>query len=116
MAKTDRLTRESETLKAMLFLYCRGQHGGGTELCAECRELQDYALERLEKCPFQQGKTTCARCPIHCYRANMREHIRMVMRYTGPRMPLAHPLMALRHTLDSLRKEPRRPVQHPPSK
>jgi hypothetical protein len=113
--KSNRLAREAETLKAMLRLYCRGKHGEDVDLCAECRELQDYALERLEKCPFQQGKTTCAHCPVHCYRANMREHIRMVMRFSGPRMPLTHPLMALRHTLDNLRKEPRRPVQHPPS-
>ena len=109
MARPSRLTREAETLKAMLRLYCRGQHGIYAQLCAECRELQEYALERLEKCPFGQGKTTCARCPIHCYRAEMRERVRAVMRYAGPRMPLAHPLMALRHALDSLRKIPIQP-------
>ena len=109
MPRPSRLTREAETLKAMLRLYCRGQHGNGAELCAECRDLLDYALARLERCPYQQGKTSCARCPIHCYRADMRERIRMVMRYAGPRMPLAHPLMALRHTLDSLRKTPIQP-------
>ena len=110
MPRPSRLTRESETLKAMLRLYCRGKHGRGAQLCADCRELQDYALERLEKCPFGQGKTTCARCPIHCYRIGMRKRVRAVMRFAGPRMPLAHPLMALRHALDSLRKEPQRPA------
>jgi len=109
MPRPSRLTRESETLKAMLRLYCRGQHGNGADLCAECRAMLDYALARLERCPYQQGKTSCARCPIHCYRADMRERIRMVMRYAGPRMPLAHPLMALRHVLDSLRKTPIQP-------
>jgi hypothetical protein len=36
----------------------------------------------------------------------MRERIRTVMRYAGPRMALRHPLLALAHLLDSLRKPP----------
>ncbi|MDR2525428.1 MAG: nitrous oxide-stimulated promoter family protein, partial [Oscillospiraceae bacterium] len=32
-----------------------------------------------------------------CYRADMREKIRAVMRYAGPRMLLHHPVMAIRH-------------------
>jgi hypothetical protein len=34
----------------------------------------------------------------------MRERIREVMRYSGPRMLLSHPLMAIRHLIDGLRK------------
>ena len=39
----------------------------------------------------------------------MRARIREVMRYAGPRMLLSHPLMALRHLLDGLRKPRSRP-------
>ncbi len=41
----------------------------------------------------------------------MREKIRRVMRYAGPRMLLRHPVMALLHMVDGLRKEPSRPLR-----
>ena len=39
------------------------------------------------------------RCPIHCYRPDMRSLMRQVMRYSGPRMLLRHPWATLRHWL-----------------
>jgi hypothetical protein len=42
---------------------------------------------------------------VHCYRAQQRERIRRVMRYSGPRMLLAHPLLALLHLLDARRAQ-----------
>jgi hypothetical protein len=102
----DRIAREARTLTAMFRLYCQKQHGSRNELCSECQELQDYSLKRLDKCPFQQGKTTCAQCPIHCYKADMRARIKVVMRFSGPRMLLAHPILTVQHYIDGLRKEP----------
>ena len=61
---------------------------------------------RLDKCPFLEGKTTCANCPVHCYKSDMREKVREVMRYSGPRMTLRHPILAVFHLIDGLRKEP----------
>jgi len=89
--------------------YCRLHHGGSEELCDDCRQLLDYAARRLDRCPFQEGKTTCARCPVHCYKPAMRKNVRMVMGAIGPRMILTNPLMALRHLRDGLRKSPRKP-------
>jgi predicted amidophosphoribosyltransferase len=94
------LARERRTVEAMICLYCRGQHGCPGDLCAACRELADYARARLERCPFGEAKPTCARCPVHCYRPEMRERIRAVMRYAGLRMLLRHPLLALGHLFD----------------
>jgi hypothetical protein len=95
----------------MIALYCRRHHGrwhhGSRIMCAGCGELLEYALLRLDKCPFQEGKTTCAKCPVHCYRPAMREGIRGVMKYAGPRMLLRHPVMAVQHLLDARRKKPR---------
>jgi hypothetical protein len=89
----------------MVALYCHDQHGTNKELCAECSAMHDYALMRLARCPFQEGKTTCAKCAVHCYKPQMREQIRQVMRYAGPRMMWRHPLMAIQHLLDGRRKE-----------
>lgn len=90
----------------MIRLYCRGRHGNAEQLCGECAELLEYARERLRRCPFQEGKTTCAKCPVHCYRPEMRARIRAAMRYAGPRMLYRHPILALRHLLDGLRRKP----------
>ncbi len=79
----------------------------------ECAPLRDYALERLDKCPFQEGKTTCAKCRVHCYKPEMREKVRTVMRYSGPRMLYRHPVLAVMHLVDSRRKSPARPQNRP---
>jgi hypothetical protein len=101
-----RMRRERRTIEVMVRLYCSDQHGTNGQLCSECDELMDYALVRLEKCPFQADKTTCANCPVHCYKPDMREKVRAVMRYSGPRMLPRHPILTLFHFRDGRRKEP----------
>jgi len=95
-----RIAREKKTVAAMVKLYCRGQHRPAAGLCPACTELLAYAHKRLERCMFGENKTTCSRCPVHCYRPDMRERIVEVMRYAGPRMLVVHPLAAIRHLLD----------------
>jgi hypothetical protein len=102
-----RIRREKKTVEAMIRLYCADHHGADG-LCERCAELRDYALERLARCPFEEDKTTCAKCPVHCYRPAQREQIRIVMRYAGPRMIFRHPLLALWHLVDGRREEPLR--------
>jgi len=105
------MKREDKTISAMIRLYCRSQHESKDGLCLECEELLDYAKVRLSKCPFQENKTTCAKCPVHCYKPVMREKVRVVMRYAGPRMLYRHPVLALFHLIDGFRKEPVHPQQ-----
>ena len=86
-----------KTVSAMVRIYCADKHGRRAELCDACSHLLSYADERLEKCPFQEEKTTCRDCPIHCYRPAERTAMKDVMRYAGPRMLWRHPLLAIRH-------------------
>ena len=101
-----RMKREQKTVAYMIGIYCRGKHQTKGELCADCRELLEYARFRLRNCPFQENKTTCGNCPVHCYKPKMREKIRKVMGYSGPRMIRHHPLLAIGHMADGLKKEP----------
>ena len=101
--RMTRIQREKRTVSAMIALYCQAHHPAADTPCAECRKLQDYALARLDRCPFGDKKPTCAKCPIHCYKPGMKARIRDVMRYAGPRMLARHPLLAAMHQLDSLR-------------
>ena len=91
-----KIEQEKRVVEQMIRLYCRKREGN-PELCADCRELLDYARARLDRCKFGEEKSTCQRCPIHCYRPEMREKIRAVMRWSGPRVLLYHPLSAIRH-------------------
>lgn len=98
--------REKETVSLMIAIYCRKKHGGN-ELCADCAALDAYARQRSDKCPFMETKTFCSNCKVHCYKKDMREKIREVMRFSGPRMIFHHPIMAIRHVIET-KKEKRR--------
>jgi hypothetical protein len=102
----QRMVREGKTIEFMIALYCHAHHQIDKGLCAECLALLRYAELRLKHCPFQERKATCGNCRIHCYKPAMREKIREVMRFSGPRMIWYHPLLALGHLLDGFRKEP----------
>ena len=110
-----RIKQAQRTIDAMIGIYCRDHHGTTEAPCGECRQLRDYALRRLEVCPFGEHKPVCNRCEVHCYSVPMRERVRAVMRYAGPRMPLRHPWLALLHLLDKLRHVPVLPPLTDPS-
>ena len=91
-----RVEQEKQIVADMIALYCRKKHNSKT-LCPECRALTVYAFRRSELCPFKEEKTFCSQCKTHCYSSKMREQIRQVMRFSGPRMLFHHPIAALRH-------------------
>lgn len=116
-AKRD---REKRVVSLMISLYCHKKHGGFRKgvhrrmgapiLCAECAELDRYARQQIDRCPFMETKTFCSNCRVHCYAPEMREKIKEVMRFSGPRMVFHHPIMALRHVIES-KKEKKQLVQ-----
>ena len=100
--------REKRMVSQMIELHCRKRHGSRPgELCPACAELADYARQRSDRCPFMEAKTFCSNCQVHCYRPEMREKIREVMRFSGPRMIFRHPVAAVRHVVET-RAEKRR--------
>lgn len=101
--KTKR-EREKETVTFMISLYCRKKHKC-KELCLDCKTLNEYAKTRSEKCPFMETKTFCSNCKVHCYRKDMREKIQEVMRFSGPRMIFYHPIMAIRHVIETQKEK-----------
>ena len=109
-----RRRRELKTIEVMVKQYCQHHHGQ-KELCSECSELLEYARRRLQRCVFGDAKPTCAKCVVHCYTAEMREKIRVVMRWAGPRMLLRHPILGISHLLDGRRPIPTLPKRKPKS-
>lgn len=93
---------EKRMVAKMIALYCKAHHR--TEgLCSDCAELTRYAHKRLSRCAYQEQKTSCSKCPTHCYKPDMRSRIKDVMRYSGKRMLLHAPLDTLRHLLATFR-------------
>ena len=81
---------EKLLVSEMIALYCRKQHKTPKgQLCPACQELQDYALARIDKCPFMETA--------------MREQIRAVMRWAGPRMLPVHPVLSVKHVAVTLK-------------
>ncbi len=100
--------KEKQVVEKMIKLYCNKKHKTkGGVLCTECKELLDYAHKRADKCPFMENKTFCSACPVHCYSAKMREKIKEVMRFSGPRMLIYHPLLAIWHVIITIKEKKR---------
>ena len=84
---------EKDTVEKMIRIYCRRKHNTRKgELCDECEATNQYAQQRLDKCPYGDEKGACANCKIHCYKSEMREKVRVIMRYSGPRMIFYYPI------------------------
>ena len=73
--------KEKKSGAIMIKLYCKKKHRTKDSLCQHCQQLSDYA--------------------------QMREKIREIMRFSGPRMIFYHPIMAIRHVMEN-KKEKRR--------
>ncbi|MBI9098801.1 MAG: nitrous oxide-stimulated promoter family protein [Spirochaetaceae bacterium] len=97
------MRKEEKTLEAMIRLFCRKSHKMRSSLCPECEELLIYAGNRLKTCPYKENKPTCSQCTTHCYKPDMRERVKKVMRYSGPRMLLHHPILAIHHLIKTIK-------------
>lgn len=95
----SRIENEKAVVAKMIRLYYRRKLGL-LEPSTEEMELLSYAERRLTHCKFGEQKPACKRCPIHCYRSDMRAKIREVMRWAGPRMIIYDPVAAIKHLLN----------------
>lgn len=103
--------KEKKLIPVMIKKYCKGKHKAerkaqgirSDEVCESCKDLTEYALFRLEKCPFKVNKKFCSFCKIHCYKPEMREKIKAVMKYSGPRMLPSHPIFAISHVVQMIK-------------
>jgi hypothetical protein len=104
------IEREKRTIEKMVGLYCRAKHSHrNLSTCPECSTFLRYAHRRLDKCPYGDAKPTCSNCPIHCYKPAEKQQVAEIMRYAGPRMLFRHPILAIQHQFDGLRRN----VLHP---
>ncbi len=93
------LENEKRTVKMMIKTYCSSMHTRSRELCPDCNDLLVYSMNRLDSCPYGIDKMSCRKCPTHCYKIDMRNKIRQVMRKVGPVLFFYHPVLAINYIL-----------------
>ncbi len=90
---------EIKTVYAMLEIFCWAHHPHDQQLCTACFDIYKYAVDRILRCPVRMTKPPCEMCKIHCYKPDLRDSVKVVMRFAGPRMLYRHPLLAARHLI-----------------
>ena len=118
-----RVAHDTRLLGDFARIYCEGKHAGRErralatpgaelgvygkrplELCDECAALLEYAEKRRAFCPQDEPgspKPFCSHCETHCYKPDMRELMRDVMRYAGPRAALhGHAIDSVKHLIE----------------
>lgn len=98
--KTDRKALEKEIFDKMTLIYCKDHHC--SSICTRCNEIILYAHRRIDLCKFGKNKSFCSKCLIHCFKTDIREDVKKIMRYSGPRIIFHHPLMAFKHMFSVL--------------
>jgi len=98
----NRRERESIIVQTMIAMYCSANHGGNETLCLSCKLVSGYSSKRLLSCMFGELKPVCKECPVHCYSPQMREQIRQIMQWAGPKMVFRKPIYAFIHLIDRL--------------
>ena len=97
--------REKHTVEKMIDIYCKAMHQPDKVRCEKCEQLLQYSTQRIGKCIYGKDKPVCAKCKIH-YRPQMREEIKNVMRYAGPKMGIKTSDFGILSFIDSLRGQP----------
>ena len=114
--------KDAELVVQFTQWYCRAKHktavkspleyGGVQEgtcgsrpllLCDACATFARYARRRTMLCR-QTPKPFCAFCEIKCYRHDMAEYSRKVMRYAGPRSLFSrYCFRAIQHAIGTMK-------------
>lgn len=98
--------QQKRLIPVMIKKYCHGKHHTyGKNICEECQDLTNYALLRLDKCPFKENKSFCSSCKVHCYQNEYRLKIKEVMKYSGPRMIFTHPIFCFKHVIETIKNK-----------
>ncbi len=92
-----KIEKEKRIVKLMISEYSKGHDKIPLEENERLIQLLNYAYLRLDKCPFQDKKKFCSKCKIHCYKKDMQNRMKEVMRYSGPRMLFKHPILLFKH-------------------
>jgi hypothetical protein len=104
LINSSKIENEKSAVEQMIKLYCRKHHAGDTISfpCDECSTMIDYAFLKLDKCIYGDKKPSCKNCSSHCYNQKMRDKIKAVMRYSGPRLIYYYPILSIKYLINKI--------------
>ncbi len=99
--------KEKELITIMINIYNKKKFKQ-KQLTKEMQELLDYAYVRIENCPHRKKnvngeKPFCSCCTIQCYKADMKQKMVEVMKFSGPRLIFLHPIVSIDHLQKTLK-------------
>ena len=101
--QVNNVPKEKENIRKTFGVYCRAHHNtDGTKLCPKCTALLTTVFTKIAKCPYGISKPICDRCETPCFGENATKNFLEVMNSTQKKMLLSHPMMTVKHKLQSL--------------
>ncbi len=103
--REEKFKKEVFTLKKFFSIYCQNKHQNQSKipylikykdlelnfeisLCNECKELFEYAIQKLKECP-NDPKPRCRKCKKPCYEKEKFKQMAKLMRYSGIKLGLS---------------------------
>ncbi len=78
-------TGEGRLIKGFISENCALKHGTKDGLCDVCAPVLEYAMAKLQVCPYMRGniyeKPPCSACPKDCYSPDMRAFVKDIYKY-----------------------------------
>ena len=112
----EKFNKEIEVLLKFFPIYCENHHTDlypekyeviyqnktvnfEVTLCEECHMLLNYAIQRLQECPYEE-KPRCRKCPNPCYEKDKFKQMAKIMRYSGMKLGLTKAAKKLKRLIN----------------
>lgn len=98
----NNVPKEKKHIKESFLAYCHKNHGTDKEtLCPKCTALLASVMVKMNKCMYGITKPICDRCENSCLGVAQTKEFLKIMKSSGNYMMFRHPIMALKHKLQS---------------
>ena len=99
--------REKRTVALMIRLYCRKKHGTKKIFVPNAKHFRSMRCSAVINAPLWKPRPFALTAVCIVTSRKCVKKIREVMRFSGPRMILHHPVMAVRHVIESKKEKKR---------
>ncbi|MBO6305825.1 MAG: nitrous oxide-stimulated promoter family protein [Selenomonadaceae bacterium] len=99
----NNVPKEKKHIKKSFLAYCHKHHDTeGDKLCPKCTALLAAVMVKMNKCMYGITKPICDKCDKPCFGAAQTKEFLKIMKGASNFMMFRHPIMALKHKLQSM--------------
>lgn len=101
--QVNNVPKEKEHIRKTFGVYCKANHNSdGDKLCPKCNALLTTVFTKISRCPYGISKPVCEKCETPCFGEVATNKFREIMSASQKKMLLSHPIMTVKHKLQSL--------------